>query len=294
MTHKRKYRKFIQVLIVPDDNDEPKALSIPATRVRLLKIIAVVLAVHILMGFVGYSQFIRVYKKNRTLVDINKQLETNNKRIYDLASMFQQLVESQSKVRTALGLGQLTVEGTPVEQSLSTTNVVPEILPALEAVGASYQPTETDVKAKLGFLQRSKSGIHDFERSIPTLLPVEGILTTDYQISRLDGKTEHRGIDIAAQRGTYIKAAADGTVIFSGWTPDLGNLIIINHAYGFVTYYGHNERNIVSRNDIVRKGDNIALLGTSGHSSAPHLHFEIWKDGQPLDPKEYILAFDGL
>lgn len=109
--------------------------------------------------------------------------------------------------------------------------------------------------------------------------------------ARLSG---HMGVDIAAPRGSFVRAAGDGTVIFSGWTEDLGNLIILYHGNGFFTYYGHNQRLLKLRNSYVRKADVIAMVGSSGASSAPHLHFEIWKDGLPLDPKEYILAFSRM
>jgi murein DD-endopeptidase MepM/ murein hydrolase activator NlpD len=74
----------------------------------------------------------------------------------------------------------------------------------------------------------------------------------------------------------------------------LGNLVIIYHKNGYFTYYGHNQRLLINRNSVVKKGSTIALVGNSGISSAPHLHFEIWKDGIPLDPKDYLLAYSIL
>ena len=289
------HRKFYQVLIVSDDNAEPKAFTIPVRRLKFLKIIAIVLGVHLLLGIVGYVLLVNVYQKNRELVSLNKQLEANNQRIHELSRIFQELENSQTKMRTALGLGELNVaSNSSVEPILEAPDIVPDMLPVNESNFQVYQPNKMNNQEKLGFLQRSKSGIHEYEKSIPTLLPVEGVLTTDFQQVKMDGSIEHRGIDIAAQRGAFVKVAADGIVIFSGWTYDLGNLVIVSHGNGFRTYYGHNQRNMVRRNASVRKGDTIALLGSSGHSSAPHLHFEIWKDGISLDPKDYILAFSGL
>ena len=120
------------------------------------------------------------------------------------------------------------------------------------------------------------------------------MLTADYESKRYSGNLPHRGIDIAAPRGTLVRAAAEGIVVFAGYTYDLGNLLILYHGAGFFTYYGHNQRLLLNRNAVVKKGDPIALVGNSGISSAPHLHFEIWKDGTPLDPKEYLLAFSTL
>ncbi len=124
--------------------------------------------------------------------------------------------------------------------------------------------------------------------NIPTLLPVDGILSSDFENLPHGGAVQHRGVDIAANEGAVIRASADGVVIFSGWTYDLGNLLIIYHGGGFYTYYGHAEQLLVPRGAAVKKGEVIALVGNTGISSAPHLHFEIWKDGVALNPRDYI------
>ena len=94
----------------------------------------------------------------------------------------------------------------------------------------------------------------------------------------------HYGIDIAVHEGEPVLAAAGGRVIFSGWTYDLGNLIIIYHGDDYFTHYGHNQLNLIQNHGIVKRGDVIALAGSTGISSGPHLHFEIWKDGDAIDP----------
>jgi len=290
----RKHRKFVQILIIPDDQAEPKTYSIPVQRLKLYKILGAVLVFHLLLGIVGYVMLGRYYKKNQQLLTENRQLQESNQQFYKLAKALKDLENSQSKIRAALGLGKLNMSNLISDQNTEFLNAVPDIAPVYESRTIEYNPPETNSVEKLGFLQRSKSGIHNYEKSIPTLLPAEGVLSTDYQQVKLDGRVEHKGIDIAAQRGSFVRASADGVVIFSGWANDLGNLVILYHGNGFLTYYGHNQRNLVQRGTFVKKGDPIALLGSSGHSSAPHLHFEIWKDGVPQDPKQYILAFSGL
>ena len=287
---------MVQVLIIPDDQAEPKTYSIPVQRLKLYKVLAGILVLHMILGVVGYVMFVRYYKKSQQLIVQNRQLQENNQQVYKLAKAFKDLEASQSKIRAALGLRELTVANFLTEQNTTTTspNVVPDVVPVYESRSIEYRPEKANVVEKLGFLERSKSGLHDYEKSIPTLLPAEGVLSTDYQSVHLDGRVEHKGIDIAAQRGSFVRAAADGVVVFSGWADDLGNLVILYHGNGFMTYYGHNQRNLVQRSAFVKKGEPIAYLGSSGLSSAPHLHFEIWKDGVPLDPKDYILAFSGL
>jgi murein DD-endopeptidase MepM/ murein hydrolase activator NlpD len=122
--------------------------------------------------------------------------------------------------------------------------------------------------------------------SFPLVTPVRGFLTQGFDPSR-----NHFGIDIAAQRGTPIYAAGDGVVVFSGWTYDDGNMVILAHGGGYLTVYKHNQSLLKSTLNGVKRGEAIALLGSSGETSrGPHLHFEVWKNGVPQDPNGYLLV----
>ncbi|MGB2869056.1 MAG: M23 family metallopeptidase [Bacteroidota bacterium] len=121
--------------------------------------------------------------------------------------------------------------------------------------------------------------------SFPAVLPTQGYLTQGFDPGR-----GHFGLDIAGKIGTPVNAASDGYVVFSGWTHDDGYLVILSHTGGFMTFYKHNQTLLKSANQFVRRGEPIATLGNSGTtSSGPHLHFEIWKDGSPVDPTLYVL-----
>jgi murein DD-endopeptidase MepM/ murein hydrolase activator NlpD len=122
----------------------------------------------------------------------------------------------------------------------------------------------------------------------PAIMPVEGYTTRGY-----DPAHGHFGLDIAAKVGSLVCAAADGYVVFAGWTHDDGYQIILSHNDGFLTFYKHNETLLKSANEFVKRGEPIALLGNSGQtSSGPHVHFEIWKNGTPVDPKLYLLNYN--
>ena len=82
-----------------------------------------------------------------------------------------------------------------------------------------------------------------------------------------------------------------GAVVFSGWTYGYGNLVIVFHGDGYFSLYGHNQRNLVEERQRIGRGDVLALVGESGLSSGPHLHFEIWENGNPVDPRKYIIPY---
>ncbi len=98
----------------------------------------------------------------------------------------------------------------------------------------------------------------------------------------------HTGVDIAAPQGSPIYAADGGTVIFSGWESGYGYLVKIDHHNGYVTYYGHASKLLVKKGDKVAKGQKIALVGSTGHATGPHVHFEVRKNGVPVNPLPYL------
>ena len=116
--------------------------------------------------------------------------------------------------------------------------------------------------------------------------PVKGVLTSRF--GRRRGRN-HEGIDIGAKKGTPIRAAAAGKVVFSGWGPTgYGKMVIIKHAGHLTTVYAHNDKNWVKKNMQVKKGQKIASVGSTGRSTGPHLHFEVRNDTHPKNPLNYL------
>ena len=102
------------------------------------------------------------------------------------------------------------------------------------------------------------------------------------------GSTYHRGIDIGAAHGTNVIAAASGVVTFSGWSGGFGNYIVINHGGGYATAYAHMSQNLVRTGDNVIQGQIIGLVGSTGNSTGPHIHFEVHRNGVRVDPAPYF------
>lgn len=118
--------------------------------------------------------------------------------------------------------------------------------------------------------------------------PVSGTITSRYGANESIRDHTHKGMDIAAPYGTKILAAADGKVTYSGTMGGYGNLIIITHESGIQTYYGHCSKLLAKVGDEVKAGDEIAKVGSTGFSTGNHLHFEIRKNGNQINPQKYL------
>lgn len=125
----------------------------------------------------------------------------------------------------------------------------------------------------------SLAGLHFFA-------PVKGIVS-----GKFDPRSRHFGTDIVTRPQSSVDAALDGTVIFTGWTMETGYVIEVQHSNNIVSVYKHNAALLKETGDLVRTGEAIAVVGDSGelYTSGPHLHFEIWYKGSPLDPEKHII-----
>jgi murein DD-endopeptidase MepM/ murein hydrolase activator NlpD len=126
----------------------------------------------------------------------------------------------------------------------------------------------------------------------PTVWPVHGAPTSGFGL-RADPFTGqpafHEGVDISTSRSEPVLATADGTVLRSGWAGEYGKAIEIAHGDRYTTLYGHLEATLVAEGQTVRRGDRVGLVGSTGRSTAPHLHYEVHVDGRAVNPFEYIL-----
>lgn len=133
----------------------------------------------------------------------------------------------------------------------------------------------------------------NYRRELPSFVirPISGKITSGFGIRRhpIFGRMMfHSGVDIRAPRGYKVKAAMSGEVTYSGWSFGYGRLVVIRHKNGYVTKYAHNSENLVRAGEYVRKGQAIALVGSTGIATGSHLHFEILKKGIPQNPLKYI------
>jgi|SRR5690554_1564829 len=114
--------------------------------------------------------------------------------------------------------------------------------------------------------------------------PVKGTISETY-----DSKTKHYAVDIVTVKDAPVKSVADGTVIFAEWTAQTGNVIIVKHNNNFISVYKHNSMLTKGQGQMVKAGEVIATVGSTGElTTGPHLHFELWRDGFPVNPTSFI------
>ena len=119
-------------------------------------------------------------------------------------------------------------------------------------------------------------------------LPVTGTISSRYGVSSKIRVSTHTGLDIAATTGTPIKVVADGTITFAAYSGSYGYLVKVDHGNGVETWYGHTSKMLVKEGQAVKAGDTIALVGSTGNSTGPHLHFEVRINGEHVNPQKYL------
>ncbi|GAB4368643.1 MAG: peptidoglycan DD-metalloendopeptidase family protein [Calditrichia bacterium] len=257
MAHKKYRRKYLNILLIPDDESSPKNIKVRYSFLTAAGITLLVVLFLLLIGVFSYSRLVLQAYENISLRQENAELLKQVQQVNELSAEVSNLKALSQKVRNSL------------------TGYV-KIAENTEQPGESAGQTAEEESSNFSILT-----------SIPIKAPIIGFISQEFK------KPLHNGIDIVAPEGTPVVAAGSGTVLFTGWTVDGGNTIIIGHGNGYYTYYKHNLRNVVFSNQWVEQGQVIGYLGNSGQKSyGPHLHFEVWKDGEPINPKYLILEYN--
>ena len=158
----------------------------------------------------------------------------------------------------------------------------------LDRISASEKELREQVEDEQQFRVSNNSALKNEGSSVRGFhffVPVKGYITESF-----DSKKQHYGVDIVAPQNEPIKSTLDGIVVFSGWTVETGYVMAIQHQNNLLSIYKHNSVLLKEEGDYVKAGDVIAIIGNTGElTTGPHLHFEIWYNGLPLNPAEYIV-----
>ena len=273
---KDKYR-----LVILNESTFEESLSYRLSPLNVLTLVAalsifLVSIVIILMAFTPLREYIPGY----TDVELRKNL---TEQIILTDSLERKILQNQSYIRNV----QIILQGGNPDSLVNDDIQIQEH--AVELHGIHKSKEDSLLRE---FVEREDSyslEIHENSKETPMsqlyfFPPLQGPVTNRY-----NAKENHFGVDIVAPKDEAIKAALDGTVTFTGWTMETGNVIQVQHSNNIITVYKHNSVLLKEIGDRVVAGEPIAIVGNSGElTSGPHLHFEIWQNGTALDPEEYL------
>jgi len=300
------------VVVFPGTMASPKKFCLPKKLAKM----GFMLAGLALVGFFGASfffvqQYLKLQEDGTELAQLRKeskirkiQVEKFAHQVKNFETEMARLERFEKKLRviTALenspksveknwGLGGpfgLSTSSFNTSMSRGATNMVERLSNRLQNLDQQAKIQSISFQELDNFFKNQKSLLS----STPSIWPTRGWVTSGFGFrkSPFTGLREkHEGWDIAARAGSPVRATADGEVVVEGREYGYGNMIEINHGYGVVTRYGHNSKHKVKVGDRVKRGQVIALVGNTGRSTGPHVHYEVLLHGVPVSPKNYIL-----
>ncbi|MFI5180334.1 MAG: M23 family metallopeptidase [Thermoanaerobaculia bacterium] len=264
---------------------------------RLLWGVAVFLFLSVALGSTFTVLWIRSIRQNReysALVAANQDLRARARDLNGkLESLEKQLTEFEEKTRRLSIAAGLSAVNDPGTGGVGGLAAIPLDATASVELGMSEARRRSGLlSSRLETVERKLSLQADRLALTPTLAPSAGLLTAGFGLRNdpFTGQREfHTGIDISTPAGNRVFAPAGGTVIRVGWDKGYGRIVTISHGYGLTTLFGHLGAARVSEGQRVKRGDLIALVGSTGRSTGPHLHYEVHQDGKPVNPLEYVL-----
>ncbi|RJP82706.1 MAG: M23 family metallopeptidase [Candidatus Zixiibacteriota bacterium] len=275
----------VSILLVPEKGGRSYSLKLPLMVLQAGIVAVIVGAVFLVLMTLSWATLQHKASTFDRLVQENEGLLAERDRVLALQERVEQLQVLEARIRKVLGADLPTDSATrpAAAEVFAAAEGAPESrLGELSAESAPAVPSHYAVTPfnEPGILK---------ELDVPSLWPVRGYISRNLEIDPVLPQRSHFGLDLAAAEGTVVKATAGGVVVWTGWSTLYGNVVILAHASGYFSMYGHNQVNLVRIRERIERGAPIALLGNTGQSSAPHLHFEIWHGNQPLDPTNLLM-----
>ncbi len=306
-------RKRIEIWFHSGPTSDIKEFSLRKTTlgVILLTVIAAIGGVF----FIGYDYFqlkktsLNNIVLNQTIIKQNDEIKSQRNQIQSFAGEIEilkkqvdNLSKFEDKVRlvadikqTSDSSGLIGIGGIPRDEldpdiplEQKHNNLIREMHQQVSQTNLAAQKQTLDFEHLIKMLEQKRNLL----ASTPSIKPVDGWISSKfgYRTSPFTGKKEfHSGLDISNKSGEKIIATADGRVSYAARKMYIGNLVVIDHGHGRVTKYGHLKKLLVKRGQQVKRGDVIALLGNTGKSTGPHVHYEVRINGTPVNPLKYIL-----
>ncbi|MFN3479212.1 MAG: M23 family metallopeptidase [Thermodesulfovibrionales bacterium] len=260
----------VTIMLIPHSNSKPINLKIPSIGI----------IISIFLWLMGSVYIISIGVRAMEYQKMEEKLLYYSNQFNELRATINALKRTEAEFRRLFSLG-------------SKEKILENLQPGdtgsldIEALREQIKKTMDTVTGIREYLRTQK----DIYIATPRGWPLPGRITSYFgkRENPLHGGDDfHSGIDISASSGTPVKATADGVVSFSGWSGGSGNLVVIEHGLGYSTFYAHNSSNLVKVGQQVKRGDIIAYSGATGNATGPHSHYEIWKDGRPVNPMSFL------
>ena len=304
---KKPERKWT-VMLVPHGSGASRAVEVSQTVVRALAGFGSALALlFLVLGGAALSRGINI-TRSRALEHENgllaEEIQRLRERMVTLRDTLNTIGQREQELRLLAGLS-------PTDPGVQQAGIggpagtwsERDSLSASGRLGVQALAARTDVDAlsrRANILVRSLTEAYDsLSRhqarfaATPSIMPTKGWLSSAFMRERvhpiLHLARPHEGIDVSSPMGAEIEAPAAGIVTDVKWEEGYGNMLTIDHGYGLVTRYAHCSKILVARGSRVKRGQKIALVGSTGLSTGPHLHYEVWVNGKPVDPMKYVL-----
>lgn len=298
--------KKITIIFLSDGARKTKQLKIPKIFILSLPLFILAAVILIALVFSDYQtvktqipRLAHLQKENKhqkvQLANLSQKIDHINRKMIELNKFDHKLrvmvnLETSEDNPQFLGIGgsDPTVLNPDYTVEKAHKKLVRLMHHSLDNLNTEISVQIQDKAELYRFLQEQKSML----ACTPSIWPTKGWVSSDfgYRISPFTNEREfHKGLDISARMKTLIIAPADGVVSTVGRTHGYGRMLHINHGYGLKTVYAHLAKSLVTKGKYVKRGQKIALLGNSGRTTGPHLHYEVHLNGVPVNPLRYIL-----
>jgi len=259
MTHRS---RSVTIMVHRDGALASRSIRLPLWLFRILTVAGIVLLVVIVLSLALYAPIVRTAARVPGLNREVAQLREENSQVRYLAGTLEQMEQQYEQVRTMLG-GDVVPPRTRTYDALVVHPILARAPGEESPYGDGLSPPQH------------------------WPLDVRGFVTRGTVTDSDDGE-RHTGLDIAVAMGTPIRATGGATVASAGWDPEYGLFVLLEHPGQYESMYGHASRILAQVGDTVQAGEVIALSGSTGRSTAPHLHFEVLHEGQPVDPRSLV------
>ena len=281
------------IIIIPHAHGRVFKVQISSVLLKTLAFLGIGIAVLSVVSVVASGTFLRQRALFRALQGENRELKSNNQRLSQTLTQVQtrlaQFEQRTKALAIAAGVANLFSDSASDPRGAVGSGGP---LNRMAAEPEALVQRQEQLDQQLAKVEKRLSDQALVLSHTPVVAPVVGVITDGFG-PRIDPLTHqpafHDGLDISVAFGTVVTAPADGVVTFADRDSGYGKLLKINHGYGYTTMYGHLDRFLVKEGSRVTRGEPIGKVGMSGRTTGPHLHYEVWKDGEKQNPLYYIL-----